>query len=272
MKLAISNIAWDKSEDAAVFGLMLKYGFTGLEVAPGRVFEQPFEAAQKDITGFLLNISSYGIKPVAMQALLFGRPDLKIFGPEETRKQTLEYLKNVILFAQRLGIGALVFGSPKNRDTGGMEKTAAEKIAIFFFRELAVFAARHGAKVCIEPNPAIYGTDFINTTNEAALFVKSVNNSAFSIHIDTGAIIMNGEDPARSAGVLAPRSAHVHISEPGLDPVPQATSIEIHEKIASALRKNNYAGFVSIEMKKPDAVKRLETIEKALSFVREIYG
>jgi len=272
MKLAISNIAWDKNEDEAVYALMLKYGFTGLEVAPGRVFEKPFDACLKSISEFSGELSSYGIKPVAMQALLFGRPDLKIFGPGEIRIQTLEYLKAVILFAQRLGISALVFGSPKNRDTGGMEKATAEKTALFFFRELAVFAARHGARICIEPNPAAYGTDFINTTAEAAAFIRKVNNSGFALHIDTGAIITNGEEKAISAGSFLSMAAHAHVSEPGLDPVPKDSSIEIHKKISMALKKNNYAGWISIEMKKPDAVKRLETIEKALSFVREIYG
>ncbi len=272
MKLAISNIAWDKSEDEAVYALMRRYGFTGLEVAPGRVFENPFEAPSSDIAVFLTWLSAFGIQPVAMQALLFGRPDLKIFGPAETRIQTLEYLKNVILFAQRLGIPALVFGSPKNRDTGGMERSLADMTALFFFRELAVFAARHGTSICIEPNPAVYGTDFINTTDEAAAFVKKVNNSGFALHVDTGALIMNGEDPARSAGILARRAAHIHISEPGLDPVPKDASIQMHEKISNALKKSNYAGWISIEMKKPDAAERLATIEKALSFVRDIYG
>ena len=271
MKLAISNIAWDKNEDEAVYGLMRKYGFGGLEAAPGRIFENPFEAPSSDIAVFLTWLSAFGIKPVAMQALLFGRPDLKIFGPKEIRIQTLEYLKNVILFAQRIGIPALVFGSPKNRDGGGAEKIFIEETALVFFRELSVFAARHGSRICIEPNPAVYGTDFINTTAEAAAFVKKVNNSGFALHIDTGAIIMNGETASLSAGSVS-MAAHVHVSEPNLDPVPQDGSIAIHKEISRVLRKNNFGGWISIEMKKPDAAKRLETIEKALSFVREIYG
>ncbi len=272
MKLAISNIAWDPNEDEAVFKLMRKHGFSGLEVAPGRVFEKPFEASAGDISKFVSGLLLYGIRPVAMQALLFGRPDLKIFGPAETRIQTLEYLKNMILFAERLGISPLVFGSPKNRDSAGMDKNAAATIALDFFGEIGRFASAHGAKLCIEPNPAAYGTDFINTTREAAYFVKKVNDSGFALHIDTGAIIMNGEEPDSSAGAFASMAAHVHISAPGLDPVLNDARRGTHEKISLALKKSDYAGWGSIEMKKPGASGRLETIEKALSFVREIYG
>ena len=31
MKLAISNIAWEQKQDEIVYGLMQKYGYTGLE-------------------------------------------------------------------------------------------------------------------------------------------------------------------------------------------------------------------------------------------------
>ena len=37
-KLAISNIAWHKSDDEAVYTAMQQAGFTGLEIAPTRIF------------------------------------------------------------------------------------------------------------------------------------------------------------------------------------------------------------------------------------------
>ena len=39
MKLAISNIAWNKSMDVSVYKIMKKYGFAGLEIAPTRIFQ-----------------------------------------------------------------------------------------------------------------------------------------------------------------------------------------------------------------------------------------
>ena len=37
-QLAISNIAWQKDEDAPVYAAMQQAGFTGLELAPTRIF------------------------------------------------------------------------------------------------------------------------------------------------------------------------------------------------------------------------------------------
>ena len=42
-KLAISNIAWHKNDDEAVYTAMQQAGFTGLEIAPTRIFPvQPY--------------------------------------------------------------------------------------------------------------------------------------------------------------------------------------------------------------------------------------
>ena len=44
MKLSISNIGWTVEQDSQVYELMKKYGFTGLEIAPTRIFpEAPYE-------------------------------------------------------------------------------------------------------------------------------------------------------------------------------------------------------------------------------------
>ena len=38
IQLSISNIAWDKADDEAVYTEMKAHGFTGLELAPTRIF------------------------------------------------------------------------------------------------------------------------------------------------------------------------------------------------------------------------------------------
>ena len=43
-QLAISNIAWQKDDDETVYAAMQQAGFTGLELAPTRIFsEAPYE-------------------------------------------------------------------------------------------------------------------------------------------------------------------------------------------------------------------------------------
>ena len=53
MMLSISNIGWDVSDDASVYGLMKKYGYSGLEIAPTRIItDNPYEHL-KDAKGWL---------------------------------------------------------------------------------------------------------------------------------------------------------------------------------------------------------------------------
>ena len=40
LKLAISNIAWDKADVEAVFAAMQQNGFTGLDIAPTGIFPE----------------------------------------------------------------------------------------------------------------------------------------------------------------------------------------------------------------------------------------
>ena len=52
-KIAISNIAWRKDEDGEVYSLMKKNGVFGLEIAPSRTWENPYEQDDKTINIFL---------------------------------------------------------------------------------------------------------------------------------------------------------------------------------------------------------------------------
>ena len=47
-KLAISNIAWAADDDQAVYALMHRHRFTGLEIAPTRVFpDNPYDDLER---------------------------------------------------------------------------------------------------------------------------------------------------------------------------------------------------------------------------------
>jgi sugar phosphate isomerase/epimerase len=119
------------------------------------------------------------------------------------------------------------------------------------FRRLGDAAAAAGTRITIEANPAAYGTNFLNTLDEAEAFVARVDHPAVALILDLGAMHMNGSFASVPARLprLAPRLNHVHVSEPDLAPAP-ADSAAL-APVLHGLRHAGYAKAVSVEMKRP---------------------
>ena len=43
MKISVSNIAWDKENDGLMYAFLADNGIQGLEIAPTRLFENPYD-------------------------------------------------------------------------------------------------------------------------------------------------------------------------------------------------------------------------------------
>lgn len=270
MQLAISNIAWQPHEEEAVANLMQAYRFEGVEIAPTKTWANPLQAGESEITSFRNLWEKRGIQIVAMQALLFGRPELTLFGEETSRRETLEYLQGMIRLASKLGVKVLVFGSPKNRKTGALSQDEIDRIAIPLFRALGEHAAKHDVTFCIEPNPAQYDCDFVTTSLEGLALVKQIDHEGFGLHLDAGGMTLSQEPIDSVLAECLPAVRHFHASEPMLAPLGDG-SVD-HPRFASALKQGGYANWVSIEMRPPGDGAPLASIEAALAAVKRHYS
>lgn len=270
MKLSISNIAWLKEDDEEVYALMKQYGFTGLDIAPARIFEHPFEVTEEEGATFRKDMHDKGFEIVGMQSLLYGSSGLAIFESIDARYATIAHLKKMIDYAAKIGIKVLVFGSPKNRIIGDSDYKDAEQIAIGFFNELGEYADNRNISFCVEPNPKEYGTDFLTNTKDAANFVRKVNNKGFRLHVDLGTMLINHENITTVMEEVMDVTKHIHISHPYLDLVGERE--EKHVEFASILRKLCYNGYVVIEMKNGITTPNTVAVKQALEFVSRIYG
>lgn len=260
MKLAISNIAWDKEKNEQIYKLMQEYWFTWLEIAPTKIFDDFTKTTKEEKESFVNNLKSYNIEVVAMQSLLFWKPELKLF-EENWRKLLFDYLIKLIDFWSEIWVKSFIFGSPKNRIYEDITKNEALKIATEFFRKIWDYANSKWVYICIEPNPEIYWWNFMCNTKETLDFVKNLNNPWIKLHLDLWTTIINNED-LNIIKEVKNHITHFHISEPNLEVIKERKE---HKKINELL--NWYDWYYSIEMK----WTTIENIEKSLILVSNIY-
>lgn len=259
-KLAISNIAWEPICDIDMYQYLKAQQFSGLEIAPTRLFqESPYEHCS-DISDYAKRIKEqYNLTICSMQSIWYGRKE-RIFGTKEERNILIEYTKNAILFAEAARCHNLVFGCPKNRNYENSDEI--QNIAIAFFKELGDFAYNHGTVIAMEANPTIYGTNYINTTKQAIELIKDVSSKGFRLNLDFGTVIQNQEDLSEINN-LESFVNHIHISEPYLKPI--ENRVELHKKAFEIARKVPEV-YISIEMGKNER----NTIEDRILYINKI--
>ena len=235
VKLSISNIAWGKDSDTKILASLKRCGYKGLEIAPTRVFvDSPYSHLQEAKRWRDSIAENYDLDISSMQSIWYGHKE-KLFGTTEERKILLDY-------AEAIGCHNLVFGCPVNRDTDHI--IDAYPIAIVFFRELGDYALEHNTVIAIEPNPVIYNTRFINTTEQAVELVYKVDSKGIRVNVDLGTILYNEED-LRYLYQIPEYINHVHISEPGLKVIEKR---DMHQLLLQILKDIDYPNYVSIEM------------------------
>lgn len=272
MRIAVSNIAWPSGAvaDAEASAILVEQGAEGVEIAPTKVWPHPLNVDKAEIRAYRRAWEVRGLRIVALQALLFGRQDLILFGDEAVRRRTLDYLKGMIDLAAALGAGALVFGSPKNRRVDDRPRDQVDTIALAVFRELGDCAAGQGVSFCIEANPVEYGCDFVTTTAEAAKLVERVDSAGFGLHLDTGGMTLTGDDPVREPTEVDRVCRHFHISEPYLSPVGPGGAN--HRGYRTMLQSMGYDGWISIEMKESTSgTTWVDALRNSIGYAKEAY-
>ncbi|HTI63759.1 MAG TPA: sugar phosphate isomerase/epimerase family protein [Gemmatimonadaceae bacterium] len=268
MKLAVSNIAWRPAEDIAIAALLRREGIGAVELAPTAWRERPLDAAQADVLALRRWWQDHGIAIVSLQSLLFGRPELQLFGSDSTRAAMLDHLRRTVDFAALLGARALVFGSPRNRRRGSMPLHDALSRAADFLHAVGEYAHDRGVALCIEANPPAYGCDFITTTAEAVDLCRTIAHPGVRVNGDLGGMTLSQEEIAQSISLAVPLLGHFHASEPHLV---ETGSEADHARAGAALRAAGYGEWVSIEMRAAEEGENAAAVARALRRAKADY-
>jgi len=269
MRIAISNIAWDTIEDEAVAKLLSKYKIDAIDIAPGKYFQNFSSINKNEILKVKDWWNNRGIEIYGMQSILFGKPNLNLFGDSIIQKELIEHLSSVFFIASELSIKYLVFGSPKNRDRTGITDDQVIKTAISFFRQLGNMAQKNNLIICLEPNPTCYGSNFMTNCKDTSFIVEQIDHPAIKMQLDTGAININNENIELILENSSHLIGHIHASEPNLAPLGDCKTnhIEIHKSLVKFLPNH----LVTIEMLATKNEPHLTSIERSLIFAIENY-
>ena len=190
-------------------------------------------------------------------------------GDAATREAAHAHLRNVVLAAQRLGVG--VVGTFIGRD---QRRSVTENLADFrkVWPPLVRFASDHGVKVAIENCPMIFSEDEWpggkNLAYSPALWrqmFEAIPDPNFGLNLDPSHLVWQFIDYERAVREFASRILHVHAKDMAIDrdglfeqgvmslgigwQIPKLPGLgEIHwDRFISALYGIGYDGAVSVE-------------------------
>ena len=270
MRIAISNIAWDVSEDEGIAGLLTRYQVDAIDIAPGKYFPDLAHTTEAQMLKVKNWWQDRGIEITGMQALLFGTTGLNVFGTMQSQEAMLDHLASVCRIGSVIGATKLVFGSPKNRDRTGLSDLETIAKAVPFFRRLGNIAQSHGVMICLEPNPVAYGSNFMTNSSETAQVVRAIAHPAIRMQFDTGALVMNQEDPIIVLKDCSSLIGHIHASEPNLLPIGGlGVGRTNHADMSAAIKQYLPNQLVSIEMVATKDEAHIKSIECALKVAHQ---
>ena len=268
MKVSVSNIAWDHHETDEVLDLVRDLGVSGIEIAPSKIWPGWEGASVQQARSFANRLEDYGLSVPALQAILFGKPDLQVFGDADQQARLLDHIEFVAALAAGFGASVLVFGSPNNRDPGPLSPAEAVEHGATFFKKAGDRCKAHNVVLGLEPNPRRYHCRFLTSWRDVIGMTEKVAHECVQIHLDTACIEIEGDRTVDAISLCAGRIAHFHVTEPELGDFSDPTIA--HDDIANSLKSSGYARWTSIEMRRQEPV--LSTIRTATEYVMSRYA
>ena len=249
MKFACSSIAFAPGEVEASFDLLADEGISGIELAPTTVWPGWQGATPLAARELARRWQDRGFVIPGLQAVTFDCDAGELFGTSTRAARLEQHLAFVAQLAGAAGAGVVVFGAPRLRRRGEMSIAEAIERAAPVLRRIARAFSDQGVLLLLEPVPAAYGCDFINTTAEAIRMAEFVGAAGLAVNLDAAALWLAGECPGDYLPAAAAWLRHYHISEPELGDfvaphVPHAAWL-------LELQSLGWREWCSIEMRRP---------------------
>jgi len=244
---AICNEAFEKWAFADACKTIRKAGYTGIELAPFTLAEDPAAISPGKRNEYRDIIASEGLKFVGLHWLMVSPKGLHVTTPDNAlRERSWKHIHNLIDLCADLGPdGVMVFGSPQQRaTTGGLSPTQATRNFVDGLAAVAPHAKDRAVKILLEALPKGQ-CNVVTTLDEAAALVRQINHPNLRTMFDSH----NAVDEIEPHAVLVERHfdliGHVHVNE--MDGKHCGRGDYDFKPVLRVLKRLNYQGWVSLE-------------------------
>ena len=166
MNLAVSNLAWDTTNENQIFKHLNSFGINKIEGVLSKLGNWDTIDSKK-IVEYKNYLNSNSIEINSLQSIFYntGINDIK-----ETNK-IISHIEKLISLSEILGVNVLVFGSPNLRKTfDGIDEYLVE-----LFYKIDSLLINTDIELSIEPNMKEYGGDFFTKIKDIVLFIEDNN-------------------------------------------------------------------------------------------------
>jgi D-psicose/D-tagatose/L-ribulose 3-epimerase len=252
-RYAMCNEAFDRRPLTEVCRVMRETGYTGIELAPFTLGEDPLAltaAQRREMRDIMV---SEGLEFVGLHWLLVVPFPIHVTTPDlDLRARSWQYVNGLIDLCADLAPrpdsganGLMVFGSPKQRSsTGGISSADAVRNFVGGLATIASHAEDRGVTILVEALPHSQ-SDVIHTLDEAVAVVREIGSPAVATMFDSH----NAEDETEPHDLLIQRHfdliRHIHLNE--MNGGHPGTSTYDFQPVFAILEKLAYKGWVSVE-------------------------
>jgi sugar phosphate isomerase/epimerase len=244
---SICNEIFENWTFAAACQSARKAGYTGVEIAPFTLAEDPAAITAEQRREYRGIMASEGLRFVGLHWLMVSPKGLHVTTPDAAlRERSWRHIRNLIDLCADLGPGGvMVFGSPAQRGTaGGSTPAEATRRWVEGLAAIAPHALERGVTVLVEALPRNQ-CDVVRTLDEAAAIVREIGSPAIQTMFDSH----NAVDEAEPHDALIEKHfaviKHVHVNE--MDGRHPGTGDYDFRPALAALRRLNYSGWISLE-------------------------
>jgi len=245
---AMCNEAWGEMPLRDVCRSLRRIGYLGIEIAPFTLAAAPHEVTAAQRREYRDALASEGLAFVGLHWLLVSPPGLHVTTPDTAlREKSWRHVDALIDLCADLGDGGvMVFGSPKQRATAGLQ-TPADAARRFTegLAGVADHALQREVTILVEALPANQ-CDVITRLADAVAVVNEIDSPAVRTMFDTHNAVDETEPHAKLLERFFPYIRHVHVNE--IDGRHPGTGEYDFRSILEVLWRREYRGWISLEV------------------------